>query len=98
MYVRPVDAVAMVVSTGLYGRRVVTGFTKEIIIKSYRLIRSRVCSDKNCAQIQFSYTENGKNYVSFTSSGVIMTQLAEYKDKMPFLTTICKRRRYFALS
>lgn len=73
-------------------------FGKEIIIKSYRLIRSRVCSDKNCAQIQFSYTENGKNYVSFTSSGVIMTQLAEHKDKMPFLTTICKRRRYFALS
>lgn len=26
-YVRPVDAVAMVVSAGLYGRRVVTGFT-----------------------------------------------------------------------
>lgn len=73
-------------------------FNKEIVIRNFRKIKSRVRDDKDCVQIQFSYTEDGDNFVAFTSSAVIISQLEEYSDELPFLTTICKKRRYYALS
>lgn len=67
-------------------------FDKEVIVKAYRVMDSKAVPGKSCAQIQVDM--DGKDYVVFTTSTVILRQLNQYADKMPFSTTVCCMGRY----
>lgn len=71
-------------------------FNKEIEILNVRFFPSKVAKDKICSQIQFILDD--MKYVTFTTSEVLYKQLKEYKDELPFLTTIKKRGKYHTLT
>lgn len=73
----------------------------EIAIKNYDLKKSRY--DKNSSgkylTLQFSYLENDNtNYVVFTGSDVIISQIEKYAEHLPFQAVIKKINRYYTLS
>lgn len=73
----------------------------EIAIKNYDLKKSRY--DKNTSgkylTLQFSYIEKPEvNYVVFTGSEVIISQIEKYAEHIPFQATIKKINRYYTLS
>lgn len=67
-------------------------FDKEVVVKAYRVMDSKAVPGKSCAQIQVEL--GGKDYVVFTTSMVILRQLKQYADKMPFSTTMRCMGRY----
>ena len=71
-------------------------FGKEIYLKAYRLMDSKVVPGKTCIQLQFEL--DGRDWVVFTTSNVLRRQLLEYEDHLPFLTTIKNMGRYHTFS
>lgn len=72
--------------------RMVDVFGKEIYLKAYRTMDSKVVPGKTCVQIQFEL--DGCDCVVFTTSNVLRRQLEDYEDRLPFLTTIKNMGRY----
>ncbi len=64
---------------------------KQIVIWSSRFLQSQFDSD-GCVMIQFSFTEDGEKFVTFTGSKVIIEQIEKYKAQMPFEATIEQRK------
>ena len=58
--------------------------SKEVEILAYRITKTKY-SD-NCAQIQFKYKD--ALYITFTSSKVLIRQLIQYKEELPFVAFI----------
>lgn len=59
---------------------------KEIEVINYRLTSTKFSS--NCAQIQFKLLSKDTIFVTFTSSKIIIRQLTQYKDELPFIAFI----------
>jgi len=73
----------------------------EIMLLAFRMKESKYqkTSAPDCLTIQFEFhNKPGEKHVIFTGSGVLIDQLKEYGDKLPFLATIKKIDRYFTLS
>lgn len=73
---------------------------KEILIKSFKLANSKY-KTKEYATVQFndlSSEDKIENFIFFTGSGVIMDQLTQNKEHLPFLTTIKKIDKYYTFS
>jgi hypothetical protein len=74
---------------------------KEIIVLRYRIKKSKYTDAKNpeCLTVQFYYPDNeNERFVFFSGSSVLMQQLEQYKDKLPFSTTIVKPGKYYSFS
>ena len=59
---------------------------KEIEVINYRLTSTKFSS--NYAQIQFRLLSKDTVFVTFTSSKVLIRQLTQYKDELPFIAFI----------
>ena len=59
---------------------------KEIEVINYRLTSTKFSS--NCAQIQFRLLSKDTVFVTFTSSKVLIRQLIQYKEELPFFAFI----------
>lgn len=74
---------------------------KQIVVWSSRQMQSQYESDK-CVMFQFSFTEDGEKFVTWTGSKVVLEQMEKYKEQMPFETTIQQRKSgkhyYFTLT
>ena len=72
---------------------------KEIIISAIKITASKYKDhgDK-CATVQFYEENNERKRIFFTGSGVIISMLEKYADKIPFMTTIKKIDKYYTLS
>lgn len=73
---------------------------QEILIKSFKIGNSKY-KTKEYATVQFNNlnSENGsENFIFFTGSGVIIDQLNQNKEHLPFLTIIRKIDKYYTLS
>lgn len=72
---------------------------KEIVITAVRIKSSKFKDhgDK-CATVQFCEETNERKRIFFTGSGVIISMLEKYADKIPFITTIKKIDKYYTLS
>lgn len=70
-------------------------FNVEVEITGYKLGRSKVQGKQS---LQLQYELDGKKYVSFTNSEVLIRQIEQYADEIPFLTTIVKRNSYYTFS
>ena len=68
---------------------------RPIIVKAFKIISSCV-PGKKCLDLQFEY--NDKLHVLFTNSEVLMRQLTEYKEHLPFETVIKRIHRYYTFT
>jgi hypothetical protein len=74
---------------------------KEIIVLRYKIKKSKFTDAKNpeCLTVQFAYPEREtEHFVFFSGSSVLMQQLEQYKDKLPFVATVKKIGKYFTFS
>lgn len=82
---------------------------KKIYLLAYRIMRSKAVHGKQCLQLQYELctdaddaddnnNDDGKCYISFTNSEVLMRQIQEYENELPFETTIIKRSSYYTFS
>ena len=69
---------------------------REITVVDYRMRRSTQRDGTDCLQMQFLL--NGEVCVLFTGSSVLINQIKEAEDKIPFTTTIVKIDRYYSFS
>ena len=68
---------------------------KEITVINHRVTSSKY-GDKKCLTVQFEL--DGKRYVIFTGSTVLINQCEKYKDEMPFMATIQKIDKYYSFT
>ena len=73
-------------------------FEKNIVIWGYRIMQSRAVKNKEVLQLQFSYDEHSKKYVVFTNSEVLMRQMKEYEENLPFEARIIKTGSCYTLA
>lgn len=78
--------------------RIADILNKEIYVLAYRIGQSKAVNGKRCLQIQYEIGEDGKHYVSFTNSEVLIRQIQEYEKELPFETIIVKRGSYYTFS
>ncbi|MDR2098434.1 MAG: hypothetical protein LBO78_00205 [Rickettsiales bacterium] len=76
-------------------RRISEIIGKEIAITGYQILAGKFAT-KNCTKVQFQI--DGAQFVFFTGSAVLTSQLEEYKSHLPFLATILKINKYFTLT
>lgn len=69
---------------------------KDIIVKAYRIISSKVAQDKDCLQLQIEFESEPR--VTFTNSIVLIKQAKEYESEMPFSAKIIKNGNYYTFS
>lgn len=68
---------------------------KPIVVKAFKIISSCV-PGKKCLDMQFEH--NGQLHVLFTNSEVLMRQITEYKEQLPFETVIKRINRYYTFT
>lgn len=68
---------------------------KPIVIRAFKIISSCV-PGKRCLDLQFEH--NGNLCVLFTNSEVLMRQLEDYKEQLPFETVIKRMNRYYTFT
>lgn len=74
---------------------------KEILIHSFKVRDSRYpnSNSRDCLTVQFSMADApDEKYIFFTGSCVLRDQMEEYKDQLPFYTTIKKIDRYYSFT
>ena len=69
---------------------------KEIVVREYRVSSSKVKQGTDYVSIQIEV--DGKPRVIFTGSTVLVRQLEEYKDYLPFEATIKKVRDFYTFT
>lgn len=84
-------------------QKVADVINRMIAVTGYRTMPSKCDKDKLCLELQFEYADangvtDGRKFVVFTSSVVLLKQIEQYKDKIPFLTTIVKQGNYYTFS
>jgi hypothetical protein len=67
---------------------------KEVVIKDYKISGSKY----NGKLLTIQFELEGTTHVVLTGSGVLLNQCEEYKDKMPFISTIKKIAKYYTFS
>ena len=76
-------------------KKIVDILNKEILITNFQIKKSKIKEGKY-ATIQFK--NGGDDCVIFTGSGPLMEQLEQYKNKIPFFTTIIQKYKYYTMS
>ena len=74
---------------------------KEVVVLKYRIKKSKFTEAKNpdCLTVQFAFpSDENTHFVFFSGSSVLMQQLEQYKDKLPFTATIKKVGKYFTFT
>jgi hypothetical protein len=74
-------------------------FGKEITVIDYFIGKSGFADCKSGKFLKLKFIYEGKEYISFTGSSVLIRQIEQYKDNIPFITTIknnkAKMKEYF---
>ena len=69
---------------------------REVLIIDFKVKDSKKQRDSLYATIQFNIDD--VNHIVFTGSNVLIDQLEQYKDHLPFYATIKKIDRYYTFS
>ncbi len=69
---------------------------REITVLDYRIRKSTKRDGTECLQMQFLLGD--EVCVVFTGSSVLINQIKESKDNIPFVTTLVKMDRYYSFS
>jgi len=68
---------------------------EEVLILNFRIKTSKHNTGK-CLTIQIE--REGKHYVLFTGSEVLIDQINKYKSNLPFMATIRKINKYYTFT
>jgi len=74
---------------------------REIIVLNYRIKNTKYSDAKNpdCLTVQFSFEDKPDDRrVFFSGSSVLMRQLEQYKEKLPFISVIKRIGKYYTFS
>lgn len=69
---------------------------REILVLDFRITDSKKRQDGKCLQLQFLMDDNV--YVAFTGSGVLINQMQNAREKLPFRATVVKIDKYYSFS
>lgn len=69
---------------------------KEILVKGYKIKDSH--QKKGTKYLTINFELDGKQYVTFTGSTVLMDQLKKYESHLPFISAIKKINRHYTFS
>lgn len=70
----------------------------EITILKYAIKESRYSKNESGDYLTIQFELNGKKQVVFTGSDVLIEQMKQYGDQLPFVSTIRKINRYYSLT
>lgn len=70
----------------------------ELEIIAFRINQSKFNSKGNNSCLTIQFIKEGKKYITFTGSGVLLDQAKMYSDELPFIARIRKIDRYYTLS
>ena len=73
-------------------------FDKNIALLAYRIMQSRAVKNKEVLQLQFSYVGGDSKYILFTNSEVLMRQMKEYEENLPFEAKIIRTGSCYTLA
>ena len=71
---------------------------KEILIIGYRVSSSKYNTANGNKCLTLHIELDGKRFVVFTGSVILIEQIEKYKDEIPFLTTIKQIDKYYTFS
>jgi len=71
---------------------------EEIIVTNFEIDKSKFNKNGNEKYVRIQFKRNEQTFVCFTSSNVLMEQLEEYDEHIPFETQIKKIKRYYTFS
>ena len=71
---------------------------REILIIGYRLAESKYSKNNNPKCLTLHVELDGKRFVVFTGSVILIEQIEKYKDEIPFLATIKQIDKYYTFS
>ena len=73
--------------------------SREIIISAFKVKMSKFRDrGEKCATVQFYEETDERKRIFFTGSGVVISMLEKYEDKIPFITTVKKIDKYYTLT
>ena len=70
---------------------------QEILITDFRITQSVKRDNSDCLQIQF-VDNNGEICTLFTGSAVLVDQIKDAREKLPFKSKIVKIEKYYSFS
>ena len=70
---------------------------KEIIVTSFNISKSKF-SNGDGLKLTLQFELKGVKHILFTSSAVLRKQCEEYKDKIPFITTVKHIHKYYTFA
>ncbi len=71
---------------------------EEIQVLTYRTQKSKFEDSKTGIYTAIQFMLRGEKHIAFTSSSILARQCDQYKDQMPFFTTIKKISRYYTMT
>ena len=71
---------------------------REVLIIGYRLAESKYSKNNNPKCLTLHIELDGKRFVIFTGSVILIEQIEKYKDEIPFLATIKQIDKYYTFS
>lgn len=71
---------------------------RELVVTGYSVKDSKYSKNKSGKYLTLQVRIDNEKRVIFTGSDVLIEQMEQYGDKMPFLATIKKIDRYYTLS
>ncbi len=71
---------------------------KEIMVTWYKVRESKYSKKNSQTCLALQYEIDGKRYITFTGSTVLLDQIVRYRDQIPFLATVVKVDRYYTFS
>lgn len=69
---------------------------KTVLVTDYRIIKSKHRADSECLQLQV-YVDN-EVFVLFTGSAVLINEIRESAERIPFYASITKADKYFSFA
>ncbi len=70
----------------------------EVVVIAYAIKTSRYKKNNSGLFLTIQIEHDGKRFVCFTGSDVLINQFQKYGDNVPFVTTLKKIDRYYTLS
>lgn len=73
---------------------------REIEVINFRIIESKYGSNNSgkCLNLQFIFKDDNKHYILFTGSEVLISQIEQYQDQIPFAATIINIDKFYTFS
>lgn len=75
-----------------------TVLNQEIEVIGCRIGATRYSKNKSGKYLMLQIVWRNQHYVLFTGSDILIRQVEQYADQIPFLTTIMKINKYYTLS